>query len=178
MTGGSAPITQNTANTLLGTCWEHRVSASCVFLLACILRSNFFLHSTLLLILGIRLNSSIDITAKRVLMLSKRALRSLRPHPPSAMCCKQNSVTSAAYFVSRPPSYTLPPGATPRLKYPEYLQDVWTRLTRLIFCCALYVWKGTLDLILQTSSEFMCERPTSHCDSSSIAALETGKKTK
>ena len=100
MTGGSAPITQNTANTLLGTCWEHRVSASYVFLLACILRSNFFLHSTLLLILGIRLNSSIDITAKRVLMLSKRALRSLRPHPPSAMCCKQNSVTSAAYFVT------------------------------------------------------------------------------
>ena len=107
MTGGSAPITQNTANTLLGTCWEHRVSASYVFLLACISRYNFFLHSTLLLILGIRLNKcSIDITSKRVLMLSKRALRSLRPHPPSAMCCKQNSVTSAAYFVSRPPSYT------------------------------------------------------------------------
>ena len=72
---------------------------------------------------------------------------------------------SGILLPSRPACYTLHPGAAPLLKKTEYLQYVWTRLMRLIFCCVLHEWRATPNHLRSSISglqpEFMCERPIS-----------------
>ena len=71
---------------------EHSVWLLHTFSPVCILPSNFFLLSTLLLIFHIGLKiCGIDITA---------ALPSWKPRPLSLMCCKQTTTITNAYLSS------------------------------------------------------------------------------
>ena len=66
----------------------------------------------------------------------RKELQSPKPHPQSLT---RNTATSTAYiFASCSACYTLYPGANPRLKYTEYVQYEWTRLTWLISGCVLH----------------------------------------
>ena len=135
---------------IMGLARSRSVAALYCSVLSSILISTFCLLSTPLLISRLHLNKcSVDIPAKRISRVGNLA------------CDLQWVVIQTLWiplqtFCIPSSSCTLQPGATPHLKYPEYLQHVCRRLMPLYaYLDAGFVWEGSI-LFNHNMCVFLC----------------------